>query len=100
MDFYLKMVTLLKLSMRLVLAFIGPQTEAIKVMGDKATSKQLARDVGVPTVPGTDEAVKSVEDALKIAKEIGYPILLKAVAGGGGRGMRLAVVNEDVSQQT
>lgn len=76
--------------------FIGPNVEAIKVMGDKATSKKLANQTGVPTVPGTDEAVPTVEKAIEIAKEIGYPILLKAVAGGGGRGMRVCNNEEDV----
>lgn len=74
--------------------FIGPNVEAIRVMGDKATSKKLANQVGVPTVPGTDEAVPSVAKAIEVANQIGYPILLKAVAGGGGRGMRVCN-NED-----
>ena len=68
------------------IVFIGPNNHAIKVMGDKATSKALARDAGVPVVPGTAAAVLSVEEAVKVANEIGYPVLLKAVAGGGGRG--------------
>ena len=58
------------------IVFIGPNTEAIRVMGDKATSKALARDAGVPVVPGTAEAVPTVEGALKVANEIGYPVLL------------------------
>jgi len=74
--------------------FIGPNVECIKVMGDKATSKQLANQIGIPTVPGTDAAVKSIDEAVKVSGEIGYPVLLKAVAGGGGRGMR-ACANED-----
>ena len=73
--------------------FIGPNAECIKVMGDKATSKQLANEVGVPTVPGTDKAVPTVDEAVRLSDDIGYPVLLKAVAGGGGRGMR-ACANE------
>lgn len=79
--------------------FIGPHPEAIRVMGDKATSKALARDAGVPVVPGTAEAVPNVEEALKVAKEIGYPVLLKAVAGGGGRGMRACLNDDEVRAQ-
>ncbi|MEE3079030.1 MAG: biotin carboxylase N-terminal domain-containing protein [Bdellovibrionota bacterium] len=79
--------------------FIGPNVEAIKVMGDKATSKKLANNAGVPTVPGTDEAVPTVDEAVKIANEIGYPVLLKAVAGGGGRGMRACETEQDVRDQ-
>jgi len=70
------------------IVFIGPNIHAIKVMGDKATSKALAKEAGVPVVPGTAAAVPTVEEAIKVAGEIGYPVLLKAVAGGGGRGMR------------
>lgn len=81
------------------IVFIGPNTEAIRVMGDKATSKALARDAGVPVVPGTAEAVPTVEGALKVANEIGYPVLLKAVAGGGGRGMRACLSDEEVKKQ-
>ncbi len=80
-------------------AFIGPHAEAIRVMGDKATSKALARDAGVPVVPGTAEAVPTVEKALEVAQEIGYPVLLKAVAGGGGRGMRACLNDEEVKAQ-
>jgi acetyl-CoA carboxylase biotin carboxylase subunit len=78
--------------------FIGPNTHAIKVMGDKATSKQLAKEVGVPVVPGTAAAVPTVEEAIKVAAEVGYPVLLKAVAGGGGRGMRACENDEDVNK--
>jgi len=78
------------------IVFIGPNVEAIKVMGDKATSKKLANEAGVPTVPGTDEAVPTVEKAIEISNEIGYPVLLKAVAGGGGRGMRACANEQEV----
>ncbi len=76
--------------------FIGPNPEAIRLMGDKATSKQIAKEAGVPVVPGSTGAVATIEEALKIGSEIGYPILLKAVAGGGGRGMRVCNNEEDV----
>ena len=78
--------------------FIGPHYKAIEQLGDKATSKQIAKKAGVPTVPGSTGAVPTVEDALKIAKEIEYPVLLKAVAGGGGRGMRVCLNDEDVKK--
>jgi acetyl-CoA carboxylase biotin carboxylase subunit len=79
--------------------FIGPNTEAIRSMGDKAISKTIAKKAGIPVVPGSSDAVKSVDEALKIAKEIGYPVLLKAVAGGGGRGMRACMNEADVKNQ-
>ncbi|OIQ15740.1 MAG: hypothetical protein BM556_17455 [Bacteriovorax sp. MedPE-SWde] len=78
------------------ITFIGPNTEAIRVMGDKAISKRLANEAGVPTVPGTDTAVPTVEEAVRISNDIGYPVLLKAVAGGGGRGMRACESEADV----
>ena len=68
--------------------FIGPNVEAITIMGDKAVAKTLAEKSGVPVIKGTTSAVPSAKEALKVADEIGYPILLKAVAGGGGKGMR------------
>ncbi|MCP4912643.1 MAG: ATP-grasp domain-containing protein [Oligoflexia bacterium] len=81
------------------IAFIGPHPEAIRVMGDKATSKALAKEAGVPVVPGTAEAVPTVEKAIEVAGEIGYPVLLKAVAGGGGRGMRACNSEQEVKDQ-
>ncbi|MDH4466902.1 MAG: biotin carboxylase N-terminal domain-containing protein [Bacteriovoracaceae bacterium] len=71
------------------LIFIGPKSEAVHLMGDKAISKQTAVKCGVPVVPGSTGAVGSVEEAKEISKKIGYPVLLKAVAGGGGKGMRV-----------
>ncbi len=79
--------------------FIGPDAEVIRQMGDKATSKQIAAKANVPTIPGSKSQVDSVEEALKIAGEITYPILLKAVAGGGGRGMRICHNEQDVKDQ-
>ena len=78
--------------------FIGPNVNAIKIMGDKATSKALAKKVGVPVIPGTTDAVTDAKEALAIAKDIGYPVLLKAVAGGGGKGMRPCHNPEDVKK--
>lgn len=72
------------------IAFIGPSAEAMRVMGDKIESKILARKAGVNTVPGTTEAIDSEAKAKKIAKQIGYPVMIKAAAGGGGKGMRVA----------
>ena len=69
--------------------FIGPTPEMLSAMGDKAVAKETMKKAGVPVVPGSDGAVKSVEEAREIAQSIGYPIIIKAVAGGGGRGMRI-----------
>ena len=71
------------------LTFIGPPAEAIKLMGSKTAARTLMRQHDVPTIPGTLQPIKSEKEALKIAEEIGFPILLKASAGGGGKGMRL-----------
>ncbi|TCS61247.1 acetyl-CoA carboxylase biotin carboxylase subunit [Varunaivibrio sulfuroxidans] len=70
--------------------FIGPTAEHIKLMGDKIAAKEAVKAAGIPVVPGSDGAVKDIDEALSIAEEIGYPVLIKASAGGGGRGMKLA----------
>ena len=75
--------------------FIGPPVKAMQAVGDKVECKKLARKAKVPTVPGSDGAVDDEKQALKIANNIGYPIIIKAAAGGGGRGMRVA--HNDVS---
>ena len=72
------------------LIFIGPKPEHIRVMGDKIAAKQAMIDAGVPCVPGSDGGLDSVSTAKKVAKKIGYPVLVKAAAGGGGRGMKVA----------
>jgi len=78
------------------LVLIGPSAEAIDVMGDKITSKELAKNAGVPVIPGHIDAVKDEEEAIRLADEIGYPILLKPAAGGGGKGMRIVRQAEDM----
>jgi acetyl-CoA carboxylase biotin carboxylase subunit len=70
--------------------FIGPPHEAMALVGDKNAARKLAKQVGVPTVPGSDGAIDDPKDAIVIARQIGYPVLVKAAAGGGGRGMRVA----------
>ncbi|XP_042056563.1 biotin carboxylase 2, chloroplastic-like [Salvia splendens] len=70
--------------------FIGPNPDSIRVMGDKSTARETMKNAGVPTVPGSDGLLQSTEEAIKLADEIGYPVMIKATAGGGGRGMRLA----------
>lgn len=71
------------------IAFIGPTPQQIRKLGDKGMAKQIMRDAGIPVIPGSDGVVNSVDEARSIAAEFGYPVLVKAVAGGGGRGMRL-----------
>ena len=78
--------------------FIGPSPDSIRRMGDKAFAKETMRKVGVPVVPGSDGAVKDIEEAKKIASEIGYPIMLKASAGGGGKGMRIVWKEEEMEK--
>lgn len=75
--------------------FIGPKSQSIKIMGDKAVARDTVAKAGVPTVPGSDGPVDSESEATKVARKIGYPVIIKAVAGGGGRGMRIA--HNDVS---
>ena len=72
------------------ITFIGPTAEHIRVMGDKITAKDTMKDLGVPCVPGSDGGVPTLEDAKRIGDEIGYPVIIKATAGGGGRGMKVA----------
>ena len=78
--------------------FIGPTGDQIRQMGDKATAKRLAQEAGVPTVPGTSGTVADLDDALRCAEEIGFPVIIKATAGGGGKGMRIALDAEQFSQ--
>nr|PZN55315.1 MAG: acetyl-CoA carboxylase biotin carboxylase subunit [Bacteroidota bacterium] len=73
--------------------FIGPSPEMIDAMGDKSTAKETMKKAGVPTIPGSEGLLNSVEEGQKLAKKIGYPVILKATAGGGGKGMR--IVNDE-----
>lgn len=77
------------------LKFIGPQPEHIEKMGDKATARKTMIEAGVPVVPGTDGVIEKIEDAFELAKQIGFPVMIKATAGGGGKGMRLCRKQED-----
>ncbi|HSC17383.1 MAG TPA: acetyl-CoA carboxylase biotin carboxylase subunit [Rhizomicrobium sp.] len=79
------------------ITFIGPTPEHIRLMGDKIAAKQAVKGVGIPTVPGSDGAVASEAEAARLADEIGYPVLIKATAGGGGRGMKVAQSAADLS---
>ncbi len=69
--------------------FIGPSVDVMTLMSDKSKAKQVMKEAGVPVIPGSDGAIKDVEEARKLAKEMGFPVILKAAAGGGGRGMRV-----------
>ncbi|MBS4027174.1 MAG: acetyl-CoA carboxylase biotin carboxylase subunit [Ignavibacteriales bacterium] len=76
--------------------FIGPSSKAIETLGDKTKAKQLLRNSNVPTVPGTDEPITDIQQAKIIAKEISFPVLIKAAAGGGGKGMRIVEREEEL----
>jgi acetyl-CoA carboxylase biotin carboxylase subunit len=71
------------------ITFIGPSSESMRIMGDKISARQAVIKQGVPILPGTKEGVQSVDDAVRIAKEIGFPVIIKATAGGGGKGMKI-----------
>ena len=79
--------------------FIGPSVEAIGIMGDKLDSKKAVSAFDVPMVPGTEDAIQNPEEGIKIAKEIGFPVMIKASAGGGGKGMRVVDEEKDFSEQ-
>jgi acetyl-CoA carboxylase biotin carboxylase subunit len=76
--------------------FIGPSAESIRLLGDKAAARKLAKKAKVPTVPGSDGVVEDDEAALKIAEKVGYPVMVKALAGGGGRGLRIVRSREEL----
>ena len=80
------------------LTFIGPKYKHIEMMGDKIQAKKIMKKYGVPTVPGSDKAIDNEIDAIKTAKEIGFPVLLKASAGGGGRGMKVVHNEKELSE--
>lgn len=79
--------------------FIGPKSKAIEMMGSKLAAKEAVKKYNIPMVPGTEEAITDVEEAKKIASKIGFPILIKASAGGGGKGMRIVEKAEDFASQ-
>ena len=78
------------------ITFIGPKSKAIKIMGSKLAAKETVKEYDIPMVPGIDEAITDVDKAKEIAREVGYPILIKASAGGGGKGMRIVEKEEDL----
>jgi acetyl-CoA carboxylase, biotin carboxylase subunit len=78
------------------ITFIGPTSEHIRIMGDKIEAKETAKKLGIPVVPGSAGAVTTEAEALKVAKEMGFPVLIKAAAGGGGRGMKVATSAADI----
>lgn len=78
--------------------FIGPSVEAMAIMSDKSKAKQVMQRAGVPVIPGSDGAIKDINSAKELAKDIGYPVILKAAAGGGGRGMRVVEKEEDLEK--
>ncbi|MEY2467680.1 MAG: acetyl-CoA carboxylase, biotin carboxylase subunit, partial [Actinomycetota bacterium] len=77
--------------------FIGPEPQVIRLMGDKARARRVMKKAGVPILPGSDGPIDNEEKALKLAKEIGYPVIVKATAGGGGRGMRVVRAPAELS---
>ena len=81
------------------LRFIGPSSHSIEVMGSKLAAKEAVKAYNIPLVPGTEEAITDPEEAIKIAKSIGFPILIKASAGGGGKGMRIVEQETELAEQ-
>ena len=79
------------------LTFIGPKPEHIRVMGDKIEAKKMALQLGIPCVPGSDGAITNKEEAVLVAKDIGFPVIVKAAAGGGGKGMQIAFSDTELS---
>ncbi|MFT5752978.1 MAG: acetyl-CoA carboxylase biotin carboxylase subunit [Flavobacterium sp.] len=79
--------------------FIGPKSKAIEIMGNKLAAKEAVKDYDIPMVPGTEDAITDIEEAKKIATQIGFPILIKAAAGGGGKGMRIVEKEADFTSQ-
>jgi acetyl-CoA carboxylase, biotin carboxylase subunit len=81
------------------LTFIGPPPQVIELLGDKLAARRMMQQAGVPVVPGSDEPMYRVDDAVEVARQIGYPLMIKAVAGGGGRGIRAVVDEQDLLRQ-
>ena len=80
------------------ITFIGPTAEHIRIMGDKIAAKAKAIELGIPVVPGSDGEVKTVEDAIAVGRDMGFPVLVKAASGGGGRGMKIARTEDDLAE--
>ncbi len=80
------------------ITFIGPKPEHIRIMGDKIEAKRTARRLGIPCVPGSDGGITDDDEAMRVARDIGFPVLVKAAAGGGGRGMKVARSAQELSQ--
>jgi acetyl-CoA carboxylase biotin carboxylase subunit len=80
------------------LTFIGPKPEHIRIMGDKISAKQTAIEAGIPVVPGSDGGVATVDEAMAAAEKIGFPVLIKAASGGGGRGMKVAKDRDSLAE--
>ena len=80
------------------ITFIGPTAEHINLMGDKIAAKAKAIELGIPVVPGSDGEVKTVDEALKLGRDMGFPVLVKAASGGGGRGMKIARTEDDLAE--
>ncbi len=78
--------------------FIGPYPNVIRLMGDKARARRAMKKAGVPVLPGSDGPVQGEDQAIKVAKELGYPVIIKAVAGGGGRGMRIVRAADELPE--
>ena len=78
--------------------FIGPSSNLIKKMGDKIEAKKIAKDLGLPTIKGSDKGVKDIEEAKIIAEKVGYPVLIKAAGGGGGKGMKIVFESKDLEK--
>ena len=76
--------------------FIGPKSDVINLLGNKSNAKKMMKKAGIPVIPGSDGSIKNIEDATKIAETIGYPVILKAAAGGGGKGIRIANDEEEL----
>ncbi len=95
MDSYPKMPNFHHVCRDYGIKFIGATPEQINSMGDKASAKETMKKAGVPTIPGSEGLLESVKEGIKLAKEMGYPVILKATAGGGGRGMRVVWKDEE-----
>ena len=80
------------------IGFIGPTAEHIRIMGDKIAAKAKSIELGIPVVPGSDGEVKTVDDALVLGRTMGFPVLVKASSGGGGRGMKIATSEDDLAE--